>query len=100
MRRFRLASLSRSWAWSDFFQPEIHPLQPQPYIGCAEANPRLLFQPSLQLAERPSGMVGQLQANTSELSRLRGPGRYGCRSTCPLRLRAAEIFHAQPRLTP
>ena len=42
-----------------FFEPEVHPLQPQPYIGCAEANPRLLFQPSLQLAQRPIGMVGQ-----------------------------------------
>ena len=55
--------------------------------ACSWRNVRSLLSPSNR-------------ANSVSLTWLLGPGRCRRRATCPLRLRTAEIFHAQAQLTP
>ena len=44
-------------------------------------------------------ICSRIQSCTSPVTRLTGPRRHGGRSIWPVRLRAAEIFFAQPKLT-
>ena len=57
-RRLRLASVSRSTAWSDFFQPQPQPLQQMPYPSKTERNAGIAVQLHLQLSQRQIRLRG------------------------------------------
>jgi len=56
-RVWRLASVSRSVAWTDFFPPQIQPLQYVAYLGDAQPHPALFGQDVLQLRQCPVGTI-------------------------------------------
>jgi hypothetical protein len=82
-RRFRLASVSRSVAWSDFFKPQPESAHQTRHRAQAEADLRFLVQLRLDLGQ---GQVGALpnqfstsRSTSAPIFRLR-PGRYRTRS--------------------
>ena len=54
-RRRRSCSVSRSVAWSDFFQLQPHPLQSPSHLGKADRQSLFLFKLFAQLAQRQIG---------------------------------------------
>ncbi len=102
-RRLRLASVSRSTAWSDFFFSR----RPNFFSRC-QIRPRLSEMPDsvcsfvCSWASVRSGFDATQSITcrcTSIPARHLRPGWWGTRSGCPVRFRCAEIFFAQPTLT-